>query len=82
MPKNEPQRITLERWNSASSTAQFYSLAVEPTLFGDTALVRAWGRIGLVERRRIDLYETQEQAAEALNAWLKRKRKRGYVTLE
>jgi hypothetical protein len=26
--------------------ARFYALAIEPTLFGDMALVREWGRIG------------------------------------
>ncbi len=36
--------------------ARFYVLAIEPTLFGETALVREWGRIGSWGRRRLDLY--------------------------
>ena len=36
--------------------ARYYVLSVQPTLFGDTALVREWGRIGTIGRRRFDLY--------------------------
>jgi predicted DNA-binding WGR domain protein len=53
--------------------ARFYVLAIEPTLFGDTAVVREWGRIGSLGRRRLDLYPDTASAAEALlkgAAWL------------
>ncbi|WP_404513759.1 WGR domain-containing protein [Bradyrhizobium ottawaense] len=36
--------------------ARFYVLAIEPTLFGNTALVREWGRLGQRGRRRMDLF--------------------------
>ncbi|WP_453968278.1 WGR domain-containing protein [Bradyrhizobium ottawaense] len=36
--------------------ARFYVLTIEPTLFGDTALVREWGRLGQRGRRRTDLF--------------------------
>ena len=58
--------------------ARFYVLAIEPTLFGDTALVREWGRIGTSGRRRFDLHADHSAAAEALDAWLMRKARRGY----
>lgn len=58
--------------------ARFYVLSIEETLFGDTALVREWGRIGTAGRRRLDLYETQAAASEALELWLGRKARRGY----
>ena len=50
--------------------ARFYVLTIEPTLFGDTALVREWGRLGQRGRRRLDLFAGRVQAVEALEAWL------------
>ena len=57
--------------------ARFYVLSLEETLFGDTALVREWGRLGTTGRRQLDLYEAQAQASEALESWLGRKLRRG-----
>lgn len=71
--------ILLERRDPARNMARFYVLALEPSLFGDTALVREWGRLGTVGRRRIDLFAGRAQAAEALETWLARKARRGYV---
>ncbi|MFB6452766.1 WGR domain-containing protein [Bradyrhizobium tunisiense] len=43
-------------------------LTIEPTLFGDTALVREWGRLGGRGRRLLDLFDVQVQAVEALES--------------
>jgi predicted DNA-binding WGR domain protein len=59
--------------------ARYYVLSIKPSLFGDTTLIREWGRIGRSVHRQIDLYENQAGAMEALEAWLQRKRQRGYV---
>lgn len=58
--------LVLDRSDPAQNMARFYVLAIEPTLFGDVALVREWGRRGCSGRRRLDLYGDQETAAEAL----------------
>lgn len=58
--------------------ARFYVLSIEETLFGDAVLVREWGRIGAIGRRRLDLFEEKAQAGEALEHWLCRKVRRGY----
>ena len=50
------QMLVLERRDASVNMARFYVLAIEPTLFGDTAVVREWGRIGSLGRRRLDLY--------------------------
>lgn len=73
------QLLVLDRIKTASNMARYYVLTVEPTLFGDTALVREWGRIGVSCRRRLDLYEHGTEARVALDTWLKRKSKRGFV---
>jgi predicted DNA-binding WGR domain protein len=72
------QMLVLERRDASRNMARFYVLAIEPTLFGDTALVREWGRIGSTGRRRLDLHADRETAVEALDIWLARKARRGY----
>ncbi|MBP1299933.1 WGR domain-containing protein [Bradyrhizobium elkanii] len=71
--------LVLQRCDPARNMARFYVLTIEPTLFGDTALVREWGRLGQRGRRRMDLFAGRVQAIEALEAWLARKTRRGYV---
>lgn len=61
------------------NVARFYVLAIEPSLFGDAALVRAWGRNGSLGRQRLDLYKTTDEAGEALETWLTRKMRRDYA---
>ena len=58
--------------------ARYYVLSVEPTLFGDSALVREWGRIGVAGRRRLDLFQSAQIAKASLEQWLARKLRRGY----
>ena len=68
----------LERRDPTRNMARYYLVAIEPTLFGDTALLRQWGRIGTHGRQRRDLYRTEVLAQAALRTWLRRKAKRGY----
>ncbi len=72
------QMLVLDRTDPRQNMARFYVLAVEPSLFGDVALVREWGRWGRRGRRMVDLYRDADEAAEALEDWLLRKSKRGY----
>ena len=63
----------------ACNMARYYVLSIEPSLFGDATLIREWGRIGRPGQRRVELYENQSYAVEALETWLQRKRRRGYL---
>ncbi|MDU0343782.1 WGR domain-containing protein [Bosea rubneri] len=72
------QMLVLDRTDRPQNMARFYVLSVEPTLFGDAALVREWGRWGHPGRRRLDLFPDFDKAAEALEDWLLRKARRGY----
>lgn len=54
----------------------------EPSLFGETTLTREWGRISWPDQTRIALYENHTVAMEALETWLERERRRGYVLRE
>jgi predicted DNA-binding WGR domain protein len=68
-----------DRRDPSVNMAGFYILAVEASLFGDTASIREWGRVGTAGRRKIELRETERSAMEALKTWLRRKQRRGYV---
>ena len=70
--------ILLERIDPSQNMARYYVLSIEPTLFGDSALVRESGRIGSSCRRRSEFFPHPDEAHLALDTWLKRKRARGY----
>jgi predicted DNA-binding WGR domain protein len=73
--------LVLRRVDPEERVARFYMLAVERDLFGTVRLVRTWGRIGTRGRELADVFETEEQAAEALEALATAKRRRGYRDL-
>ncbi len=73
--------LVLRRVDPEERVAHFYMLAVERDLFGTVRLVRTWGRIGTRGRELADVFETEEQAAEALEALATAKRRRGYRDL-
>ena len=73
------QYLVLDRCDPTCNMARYYVLSVEPSLFGNATLIREWGRIGQPGQRRIELYENQSSAVEALETWLQRKRRRGYL---
>ena len=72
------QYLVLHRCDPSCNMARYYVLSIEPSLFGDATLIREWGRLGRPGQRRVELYENQSCAAEALETWLQRKQRRGY----
>lgn len=72
-------QVILERIDPAHNAARYYVLSVEATLFARNTFVRRWGRIGSTGRQRLDFFESRDSAGLALETWLARKRKRGYV---
>ncbi len=73
------QYLVLDRCDPTCNMARYYVLSIEPSLFGDATLIREWGRIGQPGQRRIKFYDSQTRAVEALETWLQRKRRRGYL---
>ena len=73
------QYLVLDRCDPTCNMARYYVLFIETSLFGDASLIRESGRIGRLGQSRIELYETQSNALEALETWLQRKRRRGYA---
>jgi predicted DNA-binding WGR domain protein len=79
MSEDTIQYLVLDRCDPTCNMARYYVLSIEPSLFGDVTLIREWGRIGRPGQRRVQLYENQSGAIEALETWLQRKRRRGYL---
>jgi predicted DNA-binding WGR domain protein len=79
MSQDTIQYLVLDRCDPTRNMARYYVLSIEPSLFGDATLIREWGRLGQTGQRRIELYESQSRAMEALETWLQRKRRRGYL---
>ena len=70
--------LVLERTDAAVNMHRFYVLRLEASLFGDTSLVRQWGRCGTFGQERRSLHASETAARETLEHWLTRKLKRGY----
>jgi predicted DNA-binding WGR domain protein len=63
---------------TAENKRRFYALRTLPTLFGDWALQREWGRIGACGRLRHDFYRDEGEALNALAKLAQTKVRRGY----
>lgn len=69
----------LEKRDPARNMQRYYRVSVSPTLFGEFALVREWGRIGQRGGSRMECWFASEE--EALRSGLEMaeaKRRRGY----
>jgi predicted DNA-binding WGR domain protein len=68
----------LTRRNPELNMARFYGIALQPTLFGETSVIRAWGRIGTRGRARIDTFGHASDARVHAEMLERVKRRRGY----
>lgn len=59
--------------------ARYYALSIQPTLFGETALIRAWGRIGTLGQEISHIFASEADANAMLLAISRRKTAKGYV---
>jgi predicted DNA-binding WGR domain protein len=71
--------VYLERHEPAQNMARFYRMTLVPTLFGEWALIREWGRIGSPGTVRETWFESEALAAEQQQRLLRKKYQRGYV---
>jgi predicted DNA-binding WGR domain protein len=70
--------IILRKRDPSQNMARFYALDLQPSLYGETILIRRWGRIGTYGQRREDWFSDASAAAAALAALLHAKIRRGY----
>ncbi|NEI05832.1 WGR domain-containing protein [Rhizobium leguminosarum] len=78
----QPYRLYIERIDPSKNMAGFYALSIEPNLFGETSLVRSWGRIGSRGQQKIHVFDSEAKAVDLLLTLLRRKRSRGYLPLQ
>ena len=71
--------VHLVRIDPSRNMRRFYSLDVQPDLFGGFAVVKEWGRIGARGRWIGEWHLTEALAHAALQRQAARKRRRGYV---
>lgn len=64
---------------TGKAMARFYRMLLAPTLFGECALVREWGRIGSGGTVRVDAYPNAGAALLALQELAREKVRRGYI---
>jgi predicted DNA-binding WGR domain protein len=83
MDKRSPVQhaLVLHKVDPDQGVARFYSLLIERDLFGTIRLVRNWGRIGTNGRELVEVFATEIEAGDALEALARAKRRRGYMDL-
>lgn len=69
------------RIDPARNMARFYVVMLQPTLFGEMAVVRQWGRIGTRGREKIDCFGGDAEAISAATKLTECKMRRGYAEL-
>jgi predicted DNA-binding WGR domain protein len=73
--------IYLTKTDQASNMARFYTMALQPTLFGEWALLKEWARIGSAGRLVSSRFASEREAALAMAEHLKAKLSKGYETV-
>jgi predicted DNA-binding WGR domain protein len=58
-----------------------YRLVEKKTLFGETALIIHWGRLGQAFRSRTEVFPSDAHRAKRCEALLQRRRRNGYTAI-
>ncbi len=72
-------RLYCHRIDATRNMARYYALSIQPSLFGEIAVMRSWGRIGKAGGEKSEFYSTEEQAISHFLDIARKKRRRGYV---
>lgn len=72
----------LRRIDPNANMARFYHIDLAPTLFGEVAVLRHWGRIGTNGRTTIETWPSIGEAEMSANRTLRQKMRRGYRQLD
>ena len=70
---------TLYRIDPIKNMARFYTLSIQPNLFGGYSLIRRWGRIGSRGQIKVKLFDNDQDAVKAHKFVTHSKLKRGYL---
>jgi predicted DNA-binding WGR domain protein len=78
MEKEQIDPVHLHRIDASQNMQRFYSLAIQPTLFGGASVIRHWGRIGSGGQTMMETFDDVQDADTALSRIERAKRRRGY----
>ena len=79
--QSEMRLAYLEKIDPARKMSRFYAICVTPTLFGQWAVVREWGRIGQAGAVRENWLKSESEASAAGTKLRRQKERRGYRAL-
>lgn len=82
MDHEEIGPVHLRRIDTTRNMRRFYTLAIQPTLFGGASVIRIWGRIGTNGRSKMETFDSEDDAATASMRLDRDKRRRGYRDCE
>ncbi len=71
-------QLHCQKIDTGRNMARYYTLAIRPTLFGEIAVVRTWGRIGMAGGEMTEVFGTEKDAVRRFLELVLQKRKRGY----
>lgn len=78
MEHEEQGPVHLRRIDPSRNMRRFYTLAIQPTLFGGVSVIRDWGRIGTNGQSMMQTFDSDDDAANASFRLERAKRRRGY----
>jgi len=78
MEEKETGPVHLRRIDPTHNMRRFYTLAIQPTLFGGASVIRNWGRIGTSGQSMMETYDSADEAQTAAMRLERTKRRRGY----
>lgn len=71
--------VYLTRVDDSKNMARYYRMSLQPTLFGEWAVVREWGRIGRGGQVRTSPYPSESEARLSMATIERQKAGRGYA---
>lgn len=71
--------VHMRRVDPTQNMRRFYSLAIQPTLFGGASVIRNWGRIGTNGQSMMETFEDADEAVAVMARLERVKRGRGYT---
>lgn len=74
----QPYHLYIERSDPDLNMARFYALSIKETLFGQTCVVRRWGRIGTEGKTIQHSFDTETEAVDLFLYLLRVRKTRGY----
>ena len=78
MSSDGDRPVHIRRIDPTQNMRRFYSLAIQPTLFGGASVIRNWGRIGTNGQSMMETYDQAEEAMVAMARLHRTKQRRGY----